>query len=163
LQRRHQSRNSGLPKSQRQKFIPPFENISPDAGYIVLLDKKVVVFYSNDLDGTANEPILHDSDVNAVKICRGLCPIFRWTGIEVIKRSSFLVLAQIIVYNQYMSGVDRMDQLRSPNITRRHEKRLYMTMFTMALDLAVHQAYSVYIAAIPKPGERKHKNIYTFK
>jgi hypothetical protein len=111
LQCRHQTQNRGLPKSHRERFIPPMDNISPYAGYIVLLDKKVVIFYSNDLNGTATEPILHDSDGEAMNICWGLCPIYRWTGKEIMTRSSFLVPTPIIAYNQYMGGIDRMDQL----------------------------------------------------
>jgi len=123
----------------------------------------VVIFYSNDLNGTATEPILHDSDDEAIDICWGLCPIYRWTGKEIMTRSSFLVPAPIIAYYQYMSGVNRMDQLRSTNITRRHEKRLYMTIFTMVLDLSVYQAYCVYMTAIPNATKRRHKSILTFK
>jgi hypothetical protein len=62
-----------------------------------------------------------------------------------------------------MNGVDRMDQLRSTNITRQREKRLHMTMFTMVLDLAIHQAYSIYISLVPNETNRKHNSLTTFK
>jgi len=62
-----------------------------------------------------------------------------------------------------MNGVDRMDQLRSTNITRQREKRLHMTMFTMVLDLAIHQAYSIYILSVPNETRRKHNSLTTFK
>jgi len=153
----------GLPNHQKEKFIPPCDNISPDSGYIVFKDAKVVIFYTNDLNGTPSNPILEDSDEEASKHCRGLCKLYRWTRMEVLKRSSFLVPSPIIAYNQYMNGVDRMDQLRSTNITSRREKRLYMTMFTMVLDLAIHQAYSIYISSVPNETRRKHNSLTTFK
>jgi hypothetical protein len=163
LQRQHQAGMRGLPNHQKEKFIPPCDNISPDSGYIVFKDDKVVIFCTNDLNGTPSNPILEDSDEEAIKHCRGLCKLYRWTGMEVLKRSSFLVPSPIIVYNQYMNGVNRMDQLRSTNITRRREKRLYMTMFTMVLDLAIHQAYSIYISSVPNETRRKHNSLTTFK
>ena len=43
-----------------------------------------------------------------------------------------------------MNSVDLMDQQRSTNPTRRNEKRLSMTMFTLLLDLAVHNAFSLH-------------------
>jgi hypothetical protein len=99
----------------------------------------------------------------AIKLCRGVAKLHRWTGTEVLNRSSFLVPAPIIAYNMFMNGVDRMDQLRSTNITQRREKRLYMTMFTMCLDLAIHQAYCLYNATHPNVNERKHKCLQSFK
>lgn len=44
-----------------------------------------------------------------------------------------------------MNSVDIMDQRRSTNPTRGNEKRLSMTLFTLILDLAVHNAFSLYL------------------
>ena len=43
-----------------------------------------------------------------------------------------------------MNSVDCMDQRRSTNPTRRVEKRLHMSLFTLFLDLAMHNAYAVF-------------------
>jgi len=99
LQCQHQARMRGLPNHQKKKFIPPCDNISPDSGYIVFKDAKVEIFYINDLNGTSSNPILEDSDEEAIKHFRGLCKLYRWTGMEVLKRSSFLVPSPIIAYN----------------------------------------------------------------
>jgi hypothetical protein len=80
-----------------------------------------------------------------------------------LKRSTFMVPAPIIAYNMFMNGVDRMDQLGSTNITQRREKRLYMTMFTMCLDLAVYQAFCLYNAMLPNKAKRKHQTLLSFK
>jgi hypothetical protein len=47
----------GLPNHQKEKFITPCNNIFPDPGYIVFKDAKVVIFYTNDLNGTPSNPI----------------------------------------------------------------------------------------------------------
>jgi len=86
LQRQHQARMGGLLNHQKEKFIPPCNNISPDSGYNVFKDAKVIIFYTNDLNGTPSNPILEDSDEEATKHCRGLCKLYRWTGMEELKR-----------------------------------------------------------------------------
>jgi hypothetical protein len=68
-----------------------------------------------------------------------------------------------VTYNMFMNGVDQMDQLRSTNITQCHEKRLYMTMFTMCLDLTVHQAFCLYNSMLPNKANRKHQTLLSFK
>ena len=42
-----------------------------------------------------------------------------------------------------MNGVDRMDQVRVVNPSRRHEKRVSMSIFTWALDIACNNALSI--------------------
>jgi hypothetical protein len=42
-----------------------------------------------------------------------------------------------------MNSVDRMDQKRATNPTRRREKKIYMSLFTYVLDLACAQAHSL--------------------
>ncbi|GMF54288.1 unnamed protein product [Phytophthora fragariaefolia] len=49
----------------------------------------------------------------------------------------------IAVYNRFMNGVDRVDQLRSTNPNRRREKRLDMTLFIWLLDMATINAYAL--------------------
>jgi hypothetical protein len=149
-QRQHQARNKDIEKSQRQKFVPPTHHISPDSGYILFKDSKVVIFYSNDLDGTPPHPIMDGSDEESVRLCRGV-------------RSTSMVPAPIIASNMFMNGVDQMDQLRSTNITQRREKRLYMTVFTMCLDLVAHQAFCLYNAMLPNKANRKHQILLSFK
>jgi hypothetical protein len=47
--------------SQKEKaFVPPMDNVSPDCGYILFKDSKIVIFYSNDLDGMPSKAILDD-------------------------------------------------------------------------------------------------------
>jgi hypothetical protein len=42
-----------------------------------------------------------------------------------------------------MNSVDRMDQKRATNPTRRKEKKIYMSLFTYVLDLACTQAHAL--------------------
>jgi hypothetical protein len=89
---------------------------------------------------------LDDSNIEAINHCRGLCTLQWWIRTEIMKRiTEYFIPAPFIAYNQYMSGVAKIDQLRSANITRHHEKQLYMTMFIKTLDLAVHQAFSFFV------------------
>ena len=50
----------------------------------------------------------------------------------------------IVAYNKYMNSVDKMDQKRSTNPTKRKEKRLGMSIFTYLLDQACLQSFSVF-------------------
>jgi hypothetical protein len=105
-QQRHQARNKDLDKSEREAFVPPMDNVSPDCGYILFKDSKIVIFYSNDLDGMPSEAILDDSNEEAIRICRGLSSIHRWTGNKILTRSTFQVPAPIVGYNMFMNGID---------------------------------------------------------
>ena len=87
--------------------------------------------------------IREGSTLEAQRLVHGLAMLRRWVGNEVLTRTKFQVPATIVAYNTFMNAVDRMDQLRSTNITQHREKRLHMTMWTMVLDLAVHNAYCV--------------------
>lgn len=163
LQRQHQNRNKDKGQTEKQKFIPPTDLVASNAGYIVFKDSKVVIFYTNDLAGTPDHAIMDGTLTETAMLCHGVSKIHRWTGCEIMKRTCFEVPVQIIAYNMFMNGVDRMDQLRSTNITQRREKRLYMTMFTMCLDLAIHQAYCLYNALCPTTVSKKHKTLLSFK
>lgn len=70
-------------------------------------------------------------------LLNGLVKLSRWTGTESCHRTNFQVPAIIVSYNMFMNVVDRMDQIRSTNNTRRREKRLSMTILTMVLDLCI--------------------------
>ncbi len=126
-------------------------------------DAKVVIFYSNDLNGTPTEAIMDGSCELAQSICHGVSHVHRWTRVEIMKWTAFLVPAPIVAYNLFMNGVDKMDQLQSTNMTRCREKQLYMTIFMMFLDLAVHQAYCIYQAVVTNTADRKHNNLISFK
>lgn len=144
LQRAHNARNKKLPAKDRKVFVSPCNLVAENAGYIVWKDKKVVIFYSNDLAGTPSDHILDGSSDEAIKCVHGLLPIKRWTGVESFHRTIFMVPAAIVAYNLFMNSVDRMDQMMSTVCTRRKEKRLHMSFFTYLMDFACVQAYAVY-------------------
>jgi hypothetical protein len=102
-----------------------------------------VIFYTNDLFEDPPEPVLLGTDERAIKCVHGLAKISRWTGMEVLNRTDFLVAAPIVAYNKFMNGVDRMDQYRSTLATQRKEPPLHMTMFTYLMDLAICQSYAL--------------------
>ena len=104
-----------------------------------------MIFYTNDLAHTPSEDILHGTSEEAIRCVNGLGPLHRWVGTEMLHRTSFQVPAPIVAYNMFMNSVDIIDQRRSTNPTRRNEKKLGMTMFTMVLDLAVHNAFALYL------------------
>ena len=117
LRNKHNSEQKKQSPSDRVPFSPPTNLISDNAGYILLKDSKVVIFYSNDLAGTATEAILTSSSAEAIALVHGLAKLYRWTGAEMLQRMSFDVPAIIIAYNTYMSTVNWMDQRRSTNPT----------------------------------------------
>ena len=118
--------------------------IQKNSGFIMFKDAKIVVFYSNDLAATPHQRICESSDERSIFAVRGTVEIERWLGTESIGRSRIECPAIIASYQLFMNGVDRVDQMRSTNPTKRAEKRIHMTIWTYLLDLCVHQAYCVY-------------------
>ncbi|POM69273.1 LOW QUALITY PROTEIN: Hypothetical protein PHPALM_14459 [Phytophthora palmivora] len=124
------------------KFVPRVQ-VSNRAGYIIYKDRKVVIFYSNDLRATLSSRTLTCTSAEAVECCHCLYPIQHWTEDCMLHRKTFMAPTVIAVYNRFMNGVDRVDQLRSTNPNRRREKRLDMTIFTWPLDTALINAYAL--------------------
>ena len=46
-------------------------------------------------------------------------------------------------YNNFMGGINQMDQLCSTNIMQWHEKHLCLMLYTMLLDMSASQAYCI--------------------
>ena len=80
--------------------------VAKNAGYIAFKDKKVVLFYSNDLATTPSKPVLTYTDAEAIDSVHGVAEVKRWLGNEHIGRTSLLVPAVIVAYNLYMNSVD---------------------------------------------------------
>ena len=118
--------------------------VANHSGFLLWNDRKLVVFYTNDLACTPSQDILDWKSPEAVKCVHGLCAINRWTGSEVFHRSTIEVPAIVAAYNLFMNGVDRMDQVRSTAPARRAERRLSMSIFTWLLDLSSHNAFAIY-------------------
>ncbi|RLN74357.1 hypothetical protein BBJ28_00008624 [Nothophytophthora sp. Chile5] len=143
----HKKKQKDKPASQRAEYDAHL-TISPHAGYVVFNDNKVVVIYTNDLRSTPSSCTiaarsLDQDSVEAARCCHGLHTLRRWVDGDMMHRSTFNVPAVIVAYNQAMNAVDRVDQLRSTNPTRRKEKRLTMSLFTWLLDLAVINAFAL--------------------
>ena len=115
-----------------------------NTGYIVFKDKRVVVFYSNDLADTPPPVICGAENADAVRCVHGLSSLERWTGNEIYHKTKLLVPAVIVAYNIFMNSVDRFDQYRQTNITQRREKRVPMSIFTFILDACINNAYAIY-------------------
>ncbi|ETM97605.1 hypothetical protein PPTG_20034 [Phytophthora nicotianae INRA-310] len=139
---RHNQRQRRIPKAKRTVYTPTV-TISPFAGYIVFKDKQAVIFYTNDLKCTPPTSVLNCNDPRAIACVHGLYPIRRWTGSEIMHRTTFMVPTLVAAYNLAMNAVDRVDQLRSTNPTRRKEMRLSMSMLTWALELCALNAFAL--------------------
>jgi hypothetical protein len=64
--------------SGRQAFVPPLDNAADKAGYIVLKDSKVVIFYTNNLLENPTKLTLDGTDDRAVKCVHGLSKLSCW-------------------------------------------------------------------------------------
>ena len=124
--------------------MPLHDKVTEKAGYIVWKDKKIIIFYTNDLASSPSIPIIDGSTPEARSAVHGLAILSRWTGKEIFHRTNFLVPSPIVAYNLFMNSVDRMDQKRSALPCKRKEQRLEMSVFTYLLDLACLQAYAIY-------------------
>jgi len=117
---------------------------APRDDCMIFKDAKVVIFYSNDLLNTPRRRISLDSDDGTIETVRGLVDIERWVGTETIGRSRIQCPSIIVSYQFFMNGVDRVDQMRSTNPTKRKETKIHMSIWTYCLDLVIHQAYCIY-------------------
>ncbi len=144
LKRQHTNQQNHLPKNQRTPFVPPMTNILEKAGFVVLKDAKVVVFYTNGLTNMPTAPILPMESPKAIQAEKRTCTIRRWTGSEVMHRSMFEVPAIVGAYNSFMNAVNRLDQIRSSCPTRRREKSVSMALFTLVLGFAIINARAIY-------------------
>ena len=71
-------------------------------GYILFKDKKVVVFYTNDLAETPRQDVEGSSEFT-LKCVHGLAPLQRWIGNEAMTRTTLQVLCSIVAYNLFMN------------------------------------------------------------
>ena len=142
--RKHTNAMKKLNVKNRTPFVPPHDKVAEKAGYIVWKDKKIVIFYTNDLASSPSIPIMDGSTPEARSAVNGLAVLSRWTGKEIFHRTNFSVPSPIVAYNLFMNSVDRMDQKRSALPCKRKEQRLQMSAFTYLLDLACLQAYAIY-------------------
>ena len=122
LKRVHERNQSKKKKGERILFVYPTTDIAEKCGYIVWQDSKIVVFYTNTLALTPPDNIISGNTNEAVKCVNGLAKLSRWFGSETMTPTVMKVPAPIVAYNQYMNAVDRLDQLRSTNATKRCEK-----------------------------------------
>jgi hypothetical protein len=78
-----------------------------------------------------------------------LAKLGKWTGTELCHQITCMVPAIVLAHNEYVNSVNRMEQQRSANPARRNERRLHMTLFTLFLDLAVNNAYALFVSTDP--------------
>ena len=114
------------------------------AGYIIIKDRKLVVLYTNDLRFTPSKPVLSMMSEEAQRCVNGMAICRRWVGKESMHRTELEVPAPFVAYNIFMNGVDRTEQRRATNPTRRKEQRACMSIFTAFLDMSCMNAYSLY-------------------
>ena len=124
--------------------------VSTNCGYLVFKDKKVVVFYSNDLADTPREIISGVENDHTVECVHGLSKIKRWLGKEVFHRTILRVPAIVVAYNIFMNSVDRFDQYRKTNELLRREKRVNMSIFTFLIDASINNAYALFRKLFPE-------------
>ena len=103
-----------------------------------------MIFYSNDLDGTPTKIFYEGTEPEAIRLVRGLGPMHRWVGDEILHCTLFQVPVLIVAYNLFMGSVDIFDHCISINNIQRKEKRVSMTLFTYFISLCIHNSYSIY-------------------
>lgn len=86
-----------------------------------------------------------------------------WTGDDVFYRSLVHVPAIICAYNNFINGVDKLDQFRSTAPTHRKKKLLQMSLFTWLLYLRIHNSYALRIAILSGSSSVDSLNFQEFK
>jgi len=117
--------------------------ITPNTGFIVWKDKKDVIFLSSDLRKTPDSDVQKGDTSDALFCVRGVVEVQRWLGDESFHRTNIKVPSVVAIYNNYMGAVDRMDQVRAMNPTKRAEKRVSVSIYTWFLDLCINNAYAM--------------------
>lgn len=102
MRKEHNKRQRTLPKKDQTTLIPLLTNPAENAGCIAFKDKKIVIFYSNDLESAPSKDILLGTNEEAIKCVRGLGELCRWTGNETLSRTEFFVPQLIMAYNKFM-------------------------------------------------------------
>ena len=102
----------------------PESCVHENAGYCIWVDKKPVIFYSNDLFLTPMEGVNGPESAITIMAVHGLAKIDRWVGNEYLHRTTFMPPALVIAYNRFMNAVDRVDQHRAANPIQRKESRI---------------------------------------
>lgn len=128
-------------------IVPVNRGKASNAGYILLLDSHVLIFYTNDLCGNPKKNILTYMDVNSTNVNElvyGLGTLYRWTGTKSLQHKKILVPSPILDYNKYMNEVNVVDQICRTNIMARKVFMIFMSFFTMVLDLTVNNVFSLY-------------------
>ena len=143
LRREHNKLQKNLPSNERKPFTPPTSQVADKAGYIIFKDKKIVIFYTNDLACTPSKPILLGKSEEAIKAVNGLGKLYRWTGNENMCRIEFLVPIMVVAYNKFMSGIDRIDQLIATYSYIGREIRLNYKILLYVIDLCIYNAFSL--------------------
>lgn len=143
LKQQHKQQESKKPRRIQTPFAAPEPRLAENSGYVVFVDSKIVLFYSNDLHETPSEYIM-EPNADSIRCVNGICKLSRWVrGSNTFHRSEFEVPAIIVAYNKYMNSVDLMDQRRATNAIRRKEPRLPMTLFGLVLDLSISNAFTI--------------------
>ena len=158
--RNHEKDKNAFLKEQkknrtRQKYEPKMGEQAENAGFVLFMDSKLCIFYSNDLACTPSRQNIssrHSDDKeveDAWECMHGRAPLRRYPpakdGVKGdIGRIVYQVPAVIVAYNYFMCMVDLMDQRRANLVTKRKERRVQMSLWTMILDLASHQGYAIY-------------------
>lgn len=144
MKKKHKAAMNKLPRAQQVPFKAPSPTVSEKAGFILFMDNKLVIFYTNDLAHTPTEDILNATSESCIAAVRGLVGVRRWIkDVDIFHRSLLQVPVMILIYNIFMSGVDRLDQQRSTNPIRRREKRVSRTVFGLIFDTAMANGYSL--------------------
>lgn len=129
--------------SKKTTFVPPVGPIADLSGFVIFIDKQPVIVYTNDLYQTMSRTFMNSNNKEAIRCVHGLVPLKRWTNQESMFRTEFLAPAIFVAYNIFMNSVDRMYQIRVVNPTRRREKRVSMSIFTWALDIACNNSFAL--------------------
>ena len=130
------------------------KTVSEKCGYILWKDRKVVVFYTDDLLLTPDKDFLHSTDENdnkdGAKFFGGFAPVLRWDTAQNLNRRTFLSPALVWLYNMFMNKVDVMDHELAVNVTSRKEEKVSTLVYTHVLDLVVNDANSIDLWCIKK-------------
>ena len=80
---------------QRSDFVPsPITSERP--GFCIFKDKKPVLFYCSDLNGTMTQDVLLGTSEEAIHLAYGLSPLRRWTSNCYVTRQVFNALCLLL-------------------------------------------------------------------
>lgn len=151
------------PRGLRTSDLRSQLDVMQNVGFVVCNDKKDVIFFSTDFNGTLSEIIVDGCSPEGAILGYGLEPVICGTGEQNLHRNTLNIPSTVAAYNLFMNGVNHIDQLRATLSSRRKEQRISLSLFCRILDLPINKGFDLYKSLRENNVSLTQMNLTSFK